>query len=451
VNVSPGDSSSSGGVSLLGALAIGIGGMVGGGIFAVLGLATVLAGGATPLAFLIGGGVALLTAYSYARLSVAFPSSGGTIIFIDKAFGINWCTGSANNLLWIGYVLTLALYAVAFGNYAATFLPQGQHTVLASKLLVSLGILAPTLINLFSAKIVARSETLVVVLKLAILVLVVVFGFGSIDPSRLAPATWKPLVQVASAGMIIFVAYEGFELIANTAASVRNYRTTLPRAYYGSVLVVIVLYVLIAMVVVGSLPADRIAAAQDFALAEAATPSLGQLGFTLVGLTAVLATFSAINSTLYGAARLSYSIATEGELPVALEHKVWNQPVGLLLTAGAALLLAISVDLASISTMASASFLMIFALVNLANFRTAREIGSSRLIALAGVLACSMALVALLSHTWQQRPWRLLGLLGLVGLAVAIEGSYVLFLRETGRTRRVAHPDKRAASRKPTD
>ncbi|MFZ0544840.1 MAG: APC family permease, partial [Candidatus Promineifilaceae bacterium] len=231
-------------ISFLGAVAIGVGGMVGGGIFAVLGLATVLAGGATPIAFLIAGAVALLTAYSYSKLSVAYPNNGGTIIFIDKAFNINWCTGSVNNLLWIGYIITLALYTVAFGNYAATFLPQTLQTPLVSHLLITLGILLPTLLNLLSASIVSKTETYIVVIKLAILILVIVLGFSSVDTTRLQPGTWKPLLQITSAGMIIFVAYEGFELIANTAATVRNYKKTLPRAYYSSVIFVILLYVL---------------------------------------------------------------------------------------------------------------------------------------------------------------------------------------------------------------
>ena len=428
---------SEGEVSFLGAVAIGVGGMVGGGIFAVLGLATVLAGGATPFAFLIAGIVALLTAYAYAKLSVAYPDDGGTIIFIDKAFGINWFTGSVNNLLWIGYIVTLALYAVAFGNYAATFLPQSLQTTLVSHLLISLGILLPTILNLLSAAIVSKTETYVVVIKLAILILIIMLGFSSVDTTRLAPSTWQPLLQIVSAGMIIFVAFEGFELIANTATTVKNYKVTLPRAYYFSVLFVIVLYVLIAIVVVGSLAPDTIASSQDFALAEAAKPSLGQFGFSLVGFAAVLATLSAINSTLYGSARLSYAIATEGELPVALERKVWNQPIGLLITAGAALLLANSADLSSISTMGSASFLIIFALVNLANFVKANEIGSNKLIALSGVLACLIALLALLSHTLQQNASQLWILLGLIGLAAAIEGGYILYLRREGKTQRI--------------
>ena len=115
--------------------------------------------------------------------------------------------------------------------------------------------------------------------------------------------------------MIIFVAYEGFELIANTGADVRNPERTLPRAFYASVVTVIVLYLLIAAVTVGNLPLDKIAAAQDYALAAAARPMLGQAGFTLIAIAALLSTTSAINATLYGSARLSFIIAKDGELP----------------------------------------------------------------------------------------------------------------------------------------
>jgi len=168
--------------------------------------------------------------------------------------------------------------------------------------------------------------------------------------------------------MIIFVAYEGFELIANTARDVRNVARTLPRAYFTAVGFVIGLYVLVSLVTVGNLAVDKIVAAKDYALAEAARPFLGQAGFTLIAVAAMLSTASAINATLYGAARLSYCIARDGELPAALERKVWSEPVsGLLITAALTLLVANAFDLTSIATLGSAGFLLIFATVNAAN------------------------------------------------------------------------------------
>ncbi|MGD2051146.1 MAG: amino acid permease, partial [Acidimicrobiia bacterium] len=121
-----GDASRS--VGLLGAVAIGIGGMVGGGIFAVLGVVATDAGGGAPLAFLLAGLVALLTASSYAVLSVAYPSRGGSVVFVDRVFGVHLVTGALNNLLWFGYLVTLSLYAAAFANYAATFFTSGSST-----------------------------------------------------------------------------------------------------------------------------------------------------------------------------------------------------------------------------------------------------------------------------------------------------------------------------------
>ena len=162
--------------------------------------------------------------------------------------------------------------------------------------------------------------------------------------------------------MLIFVAYEGFELIANTAPNVENREKVLPGAYYATVGFVIALYIAIAAITVGTLDPEAIQTASDFALAEATRPTLGQLGFTLVAVAAVLATFSAINATLYGSARLTSSIAAEGEAPKFLEKRIWNQPVpGLALTATSALLLANLADLTAISTMGSAGFLLIFA------------------------------------------------------------------------------------------
>lgn len=418
-------------VSLLGAVAIGVGGMVGGGIFAVLGLAVTLASGATWLSFVIAGIVALLTAYSYAKLSVAYPSQGGTIIFIDKAFGIDLFTGTVNNLLWLGYIVTLALYAVAFGNYASTFVPAEQQSVMMLHILISLAIILPTLLNFLGAEVISKAETYIVAFKIAILVLIIVVGFGSINTTRLQPSTWEPIMQIVSGGMIIFVAFEGFELIANTAHDIQNYKVTLPRAYYISVIFVMLLYALIAIVVVGSLEPSQIITAQDYALAEAAKPSLGQLGFTLVAIAAVLATLSAINSTLYGSARLSYTIATEGELPEILEKKIWSQSIGLPITAILALVLANLGDISSISTMGSASFLIIFAMVNLANFIKAKDAHSNRVIAGMGVLACVLALLALMWNTFTSDPAQILVLVGMIVIAFGIEGVYRLFrLRE---------------------
>jgi amino acid transporter len=415
---------SDGKIGLLEATSIGIGGMVGGGIFAVLGLAVAMAAGGTVVAFAIAGVVALLTAYAYARLSVAVPSQGGTVAFLNRAYGKGMLTGSLNVLLWLSYIVMLSLYAYAFGSYGATFFPDAWQGA-ARHALVCLVVLAITLLNTLSASLIGRAEDFIVAVKLLILLVFVGVGFFGVEPARLAPAAWAPPLDVVAGGMVIFLAYEGFELIANASEDVRAPARTLPRAFYLSVGGVIVLYLLVAAVAVGNLPVDRIVAARDYALAAAAEPFLGDRGFTLITIAALLSTASAINATLYGAARLSFIIAKDGELPELLEEKVWRRPVeGLLITGAATLVLANSLDLSSISTIGSAGFLLIFAAVNLANIKLRRETRGAWWISGLGLAGCVLALAALVWRTATHDPAKLWTLAGLLGLAVGIEAAY---------------------------
>lgn len=414
---------------------IGVGGMVGGGIFAVLGLAVQLAHGGTPLAFLIAGGVALITSYSYAKLSVHYPSQGGTVIFLDRAFGIDLFTGGMNNLLWLSYVVMLALYAFAFGSYAAALLPGG-HVGLVRHLLISAAILVPMALNMLSAGVIGKAETYIVGIKVVILLFFVAVGLPGVHAAQIAPSSWTPALSLVSGGMLVFLAYEGFELMANAAEDVRDLKTVLPRAFHSAVGFVTLLYVLVSLVTVGNLSVDKIVAAKDYALAEAARPFLGAAGFGLIAVAALLSTFSAINATLYGSARLSYTIAKEGELPELLERKIWNRPLeGLFITSALALGLANLADLSSISTMGSAGFLMIFLAVNAANLAKARETRSRRWLCAAGVATCSLALAALVWQTLRTSPTHLWVLGGMVGLAIAIEGGYRAFKRRELRLR----------------
>ncbi|MEJ2720579.1 MAG: APC family permease, partial [bacterium] len=315
-------------------VAIGVGGMVGGGIFAVLGLAVQLSHGGTPVAFAIAGLIALLTSYSYARLSVAYPSPGGTVEFLNQGLGTGLLTGSLNVLLSISYVIMLALYAHAFGSYGASFLPEGWRTI-GAHVLLSAAIVALTGLNILGSRAVGEAEEWIVGLKVTILLGFVGVGLFSTNPSAMAVGQWTGPLQLIAGGMLIFLAYEGFELIANTAQDVRDAGRTLPRAYYSAVGFVIALYVLVSVVTVGNLSVPDIVQAKDYALAEAAKPFMGETGFILIGIAAMLSTASAINATLYGAARISYIIAKDGELPAVLERKVWHNPVeGLLIMAG---------------------------------------------------------------------------------------------------------------------
>jgi len=408
-------------------LSIAIGGMVGGGIFAVLGLAAQLAHGGTPVAFALAGIVALTTSYSYAKLSVTFPCRGGTVEFLNQAFGPGLITGGLNILLWISYLVMLSLYAYAFGSYGASFFPADLQS-LWKHLLISGAIVLFTGLNILSSNIVGKAEKWIVGFKISILLLFIVGGLWSVNIRHLEPSNWTNPMQLVAGGMIIFLAYEGFELIANTAEDVKNPKKTLPHAYYSSVGLVIILYILVSIVAVGNLTVDQIAASRDYALAASAETFLGSFGFILIAIAALLSTGSAINATLYGASRISYIIAKEGELPEMLENKIWNRPIeGLLITSGLTLIIANLFDLSSISMMGSSGFLLIFAAVNASNVRLHSMTNSKRWLSVLGVILCLFALGTLIWQIWMVSPNKLWVLVIMVGVAFIIEATYRFF------------------------
>ena len=411
-------------------VSIGVGGMVGGGIFAVLGLAVQLAHGGTPLAFAIAGMIALATAYSYARLSATYPSQGGTVGFLNRAFGTGIFAGGLNILLWLSYIIMLSLYAYAFGSYGATFFPEAMQPFW-KHVFISFAVVIFTCLNILGARAVAKSEDYIVAFKIAILMVFLAVGLWSVNIQRLEPAAWSSPLQLIAGGMIIFVAYEGFELIANTAGNVRNPSRVLPIAYYSAVGFVIVLYVLVAIVTVGNLSIGGIIAARDYALAEAAKPFLGSFGFTMIAIAALLSTGSAINATLYGSARISYVIAKDGELPEKLEQKIWKRPIeGLLITSVLTLLVANLFNLSSISTMGSSGFLLIFAAVNAANARLSSITGSRRWISVCGTILCLGALAILIGQRAITSSGELWVLVAMISVAFITE---FIYRRTTGR------------------
>ncbi len=372
----------------------------GGGIFAVLGLAVQLSGGATPVAFLIAGFIALITSYSYVKLSLTLPDKGGTVRFINEGFGKGIFSGGINNLLWGSYIIMLALYASAFGSYAPNLLSITGDNSIDFYIYANAIIIIATAINYYSIRVVSMIETYAVLIKLIILISFVFIGiyglFGNENLSQLAVSNWESPLNILTGGMVIFVAYEGFELIANAAPDITEPKRNIPRAYYISVIFVILLYVTISIITVGSLSFETIASAEDYVMAEAAKPLLGKMGFSIITVAALISTFSAINASLYGGTRVSYEIAQDDELPHELTGKLWNQPIGLLITAIATLLLANTLNLESISTSGSVGFLLIFAIVNLVGLKLAKRLNATIIIPIIGLISCVFALIALI-------------------------------------------------------
>jgi len=415
-------------ISLKDAISIGIGGMVGGGIFAVLGLAVSLAHGGTPLAFLFAGMLALITSYSYVKLSKKYPDRGGTVKFINQGFGKTVFSGAVNNLLWLSYIVMLSLYASAFGSYAPNLLPITPNKTIDFHIYASAIILLATAINYYSIAVVGKIEAYAVIIKLVILLGFIGIGIygltGNPNLEQLSVSNWENPIKLFAGGMIIFVAYEGFELIANAAPDIVNPEKNIPKAYYFSVIFVILLYIIIAIVTVGSLPFEQIAKAQDYVLAEAAKPMLGKVGFSVITVAALISTFSAINASLYGGSKVNFEIAEDDELPHHFLARLWNQPVGLFITAIATLLLVNLLQLESISTAGSISFILIFGIVNYVGYKLSTQTGSNKIVPISGVVLCLGALIILIKQQIGSNFIGVLVSLGIILFCFAVEWMY---------------------------
>jgi len=421
-------------------LSIGLGGMIGGGIFATTGLAIELTKGAVPIAFILSGIVALLTGYSYLKMTLRYPGEGGTVDFLNRGFGTGILTGAANILLCFSYVVLVAIYAKALGDYASGFFPK-EDREFWSHVILSGSLLSLALLNALAGRFVVKSENALNLAKMIGLAVFIVVGLCSpIDWHRFEPANFAGPAAIASGAMVVFFNYEGFELIANASREVKNPKRSLPIAYIGGVLLVIVVYVLIVLVTLGHLDRAEVAAERDRVLAEAASRLMGPAGHIMIVAAAVLACGSAINATLYSSGRLTYTVARSGELPKELERSIRGVPMeGMILFAVLALILANFVPLNAIATMGSAGFLFVFMAVNIANLRLARETKSIRWISAVGAVTCGAALIILCIQVEENPATRnqLWILLGMVVLSFGIE---VIYRRISGRSIQLRRP-----------
>ena len=400
-----------------------IGGMIGGGIFSVLGLTIDLAGHLAFAAFLIGGGIAALTAHAYARLALHSGRAGGPFTYLrdeghpQAAAWIAW-------LLIAGYVFALAVYAFTFGHYLA-------HVLGATAPVPGLGGLAVLIlflaINLRGVTASGVTEDLVVLIKLVVLGVIAAIGLGMFSPDRLTPLDNVGASGVFLGAAVIFVAYEGFELVPYDYDDLAAPRRTLPRALYLSVAAVTLIYV---AVTVGSqmvLPDQTITAQKEVAFAIVGKKALGDFGLWAATVAALFSTSSAINATLFSTARLVRDVSAAGELPAALGRERHGLPAGALfwIAAGGAAF-SLLPGITEIVSFGSFTFLFVFGLINLMHASHTARPGWDRRLAQLGALACFAAAGGLLYYLARSDRAGL----ALIGVCAAlIAGSRAWFAR----------------------
>jgi len=411
-------------------IAIALGGMVGGGIFTVLGLSVGMIGVFTPLAFLIGGAVALLASYSYVKLGVYFKDEGASYAFFKKTFpGSHFAASLIGWYVIFGFISTLAIYAYTFSAYflssfeleASTWLRQGVAIAM-------LGAFA--LINIWSVKGMGRLEDFLVYGKLVILAVIafVLINYGDASLPELLPETDQPLAfgfQVLIVAALTFVAYEGFQLVANAVNEIEAPEKRLPISMYSAIGIAAGIYFLIALGAVLAIPFEQIIENKEHALAAGTSQALGHWGLHLMVLGALMATSSAVSGTLFGASRQMAVIAEDGYFPPALARRsAQHIPVVAIVTmAAAASLLILIGNLKMLVEFGSITFLWVSLLMAVANYRIRHLTGAHPVITLSAIVALMLAVGLILYYEIRHAPAEVTFIISLyIGLTLSAWG-----------------------------
>jgi len=283
--------------------------------------------------------------------------------------------------------------------------PLMQHALSSLVLLVFMGI------NLYGVKASGGTELILVGIKVAILALFAIAGLMTIKSDHVLPVMNKGLGGLIMGAALIFVAYEGFELIPNAVNEMKDPERNLGRAIFLSIIITIIIYIFVSLVAVGNLTPAEISKYKEYALAVAAKPSLGQVGFLLIGLGALLSTSSAINATMFGTARLGMAMAQDEELPKVFSYTERSKPVpwvSLLVISLVTLVFVNIADLTIISSFASSTFLLIFIAINLSAIRLSKTIKANVWAPGLGLILAATSWIVLMGYLWKNEPKSLL-------------------------------------------
>jgi len=389
-------------LGLLELIAIALGGMIGGGIFTVLGISVSIIGVYTPLAFILGGLLAGLAVYSYIKLAVYFQDEGATYSFFKRTFPQSKFAAALIGW-WVifGYISTLALYAYTFASYAISSFEFANNEWIR-KLVAGAIILVFTLINMWSVKGMGKIEDLMVYTKLIILVLIsfVLMSHSHTSLPQLIEA--EKGIEISSifiVAALTFVAFEGFQLVINAVNEMDEPEKTIPKAIYIAVAIAVLIYFVLSLGAILAIPFEDIIANQEYALASGANQILGHWGSDLVIIGAVLATSSAISGTLFGASRQVSVISEDGYFPRFLSKRSNNIPVYAIATMSLfAFSLILAGNLKVILEFSSVTFLLVSLLMAISNYKLYKQTNSSLFITLLAIIGLFGSLVLIMYY-----------------------------------------------------
>ncbi len=293
-------------LSLVGAVSLGTGVMIGAGILALTGQIAELAGSLFPFVFLAAALVTAFSAYSYVKLSNAFPSAGGIGMFLEKAYGKSTMTAACALLMYFSMVINESLVARTFGTYTLQLFDFPQTSWLIPSLGVGLLIFA-FFINMLSNKLISTFSLLMAFLKIGGITLFALGGLWISDFSwehHTLKATPTSIEGFFAAMALAILAYKGFTTITNSGSEITNPHRNVGRAIIISIIICVSLYLLVALAVAGNLSISEIIAAKDYALAQAAKPAFGSYGLWFTVAIAIIATVSGVIASVFAVSRM---------------------------------------------------------------------------------------------------------------------------------------------------
>ena len=359
----------------------------------------------------------------------------GVVEYLVRAYGPGLFSGGCAILFYIAQLIGMSMISLAFGKFAAKLIGIGEaDQVVWEQVLASGLILGLVALSLVGSKLVAVGQRVIVLVNLALLG---AFTLGLSTYGVTAPLsveTWPEAPPILGSLALTFFAFTGFAVVSNAAENMENPSRDLPRAMYGAIGIVLVLYVALALALVSAAQEKDLTSSGATLLAVVARDYFGETGYYVLLVSAVLSTVACLNGGLFGVTRITFSLAEHGQLPSRFKREIGATTRGLTISALVALLMVNFLTLTTVASLGSATSLLVYTLVNIGAWRLLSDTGWHRIVILLSIIACTLAIVIWIFYTFKTSPGSFAIFISFVIIAFVSEG---LLQRYHGRRIRV--------------
>lgn len=431
-----------GSLSLIGAVSMGSGVMIGAGIFALTGQMAEQTGNLFPLAFLSAAVVTGFSAYTYIKMSNAYPSAGGVAMYLKKAYGKGTLTAGFSLLMYFSMVINESLVARTFGSYTLRLFNLEDSSWLVPVLAVGLLIFA-FIINVLGNEFISTMAMFTAIIKVGGIALFAGIGLwmSGVSVESLSPGDDSTAGGFLAATALGILAYKGFTTITNSGGELTNPKRNVGLAIIISIVVCVLLYVLVALAVAANLSVDEIVQAKNYSLAEAARPALGEYAVWFTVAIAIVATISGVIASAFAVSRMLAMLTKMGLVP----HRHFGMPGSiqthtLVYTIVIAIALAVFFDLSRIAAMGAVFYLIMDMAIHWGVFRSMRkQVKANGFILMTAIILDAIILGALVYIKVSTDP--LLLIVSTVGLIAVFAGEFWFLTWNTEAERRVTEPN----------